>query len=213
VLCNLSRLSNKLKNWDEAVSHATKAIEVNPKHFKSFAVRASLYREKDMFEEAVRDYEAFLKSEPRNKDIKEELHKTKIALAQSKKKDYYKILGVTRNATDDEVKKAYKTLAKVHHPDRHSNATPAEQKKQEKLFKDLGQAYSILSDPGKRRKYDMGGYDENSPGDGFSSAAGFNAGFDPTMFFSAFMGPQGFQQAGDFRGFQGAGTSRRFYQQ
>ena len=186
--------------------------------------------------------QAFLKSEPRNAEIKNELHKTKIALAQSKKKDYYKILGVTRNATDDEVKKAYKTLAKVHHPgkrslidyrlfhrlcdsdelisgiiylftDRHSSATPAEQKKQEKLFKDLGQAYAVLSDPAKRRKYDMGAYDENSPGDSFSSAAGFNAGFDPTMFFSAFMGPQGFQQAGDYRGFQGAGTSRRFYQQ
>jgi DnaJ family protein C protein 7 len=210
----LAKLSNKLKNWDEAVGYATKAIEINPKHAKSFAVRANLYKDKDMFEEAIRDYDNFLKSDPKNVEIKNELHRTKIALAQSKKKDYYKILGVSRNATEDELKKAYKTLAKAHHPDRHSNATQIEQKKQEKLFKDLGQAYAVLSDPTKRRKYDMGAYDENSSGDGFSSAAGFNAGFDPSMFFSAFMNQQ--QGGGGFNpgGFnQGAGTSRRFYYQ
>jgi len=171
------------------VKHATDAIATYPQHIKSYAVRANLYKEKDMFEEAIRDYEMFIKSDSQNADVKKELHSCKVALAQSKKKDYYKILGVSRSASDDDLKRAYRTLAKAHHPDRHSIATLQEQKKQEKIFQDLGQAYAILSDPNKRRKYDMGGYDENSPGDGFSTAAGFS-GFDPHFFFQQFMTTQ-----------------------
>ncbi|PSR05570.1 MAG: molecular chaperone DnaJ [Bacteroidetes bacterium SW_11_45_7] len=64
-------------------------------------------------------------------------------------KDYYKILGVSRNASQDEIKKAYRKLAVKYHPDRNPDDKQAEEK-----FKDISEAYEVLSDPEKRKKYD-----------------------------------------------------------
>lgn len=65
-------------------------------------------------------------------------------------KDYYKILGVNRNATSEEIKKAYRKLAIEHHPDKHPG-----NKEVEERFKLITEAYRILSDPNKRRRYDL----------------------------------------------------------
>jgi len=71
------------------------------------------------------------------------------------KRDYYEILGVGRNATFEELKKAYRQLALRHHPDR----VPAEQKKEaEEKFKEISEAYAVLSDPQKRALYDQQGH-------------------------------------------------------
>ena len=72
----------------------------------------------------------------------------------SKKKDYYEILGVPRNASQEEIKKAYYRLAKQYHPDRHP---PEKRKWAEEKFKEIAEAYEVLSDPQKRRQYDMTG--------------------------------------------------------
>src|SRR5579871_6395801 len=69
-------------------------------------------------------------------------------------KDYYKVLGVQRNASQDEIKKAFRKLARKHHPD----VNPGD-KRAEELFKEIGEAYSVLSDPDKRKKYDRWGPD------------------------------------------------------
>jgi len=63
------------------------------------------------------------------------------ALKQAEKKDYYKILGVPRNATSDQIRKAYKKAALRCHPDRHANKSEAQKKEMEQKFKDVGEAY------------------------------------------------------------------------
>jgi molecular chaperone DnaJ len=83
------------------------------------------------------------------------------------KRDYYEILGITRTATDVEIKKAYRKLAVQHHPDKNPGDHTAEEK-----FKEAAEAYSILSDPQKRAAYDRFGHQG-------VSGAGAGAGFDP----------------------------------
>ena len=69
-------------------------------------------------------------------------------------KNLYDILGVSKDATQEEIKKAYRKLSLKYHPDKHVGDTPEEQKKNEELFKDVAQAYSVLGDPEKRAQYD-----------------------------------------------------------
>ncbi|MFZ0088539.1 MAG: J domain-containing protein [Solirubrobacteraceae bacterium] len=88
--------------------------------------------------------------------------------------DYYKILGVGKNASDEEIKKAYRKLARRYHPDRN----PGDRKAEER-FKEISQAHDVLSDADKRKAYDRG----TGP---FGSFTGAGAGFDPSSFSGGF---------------------------
>jgi molecular chaperone DnaJ len=88
--------------------------------------------------------------------------------------DYYKTLGVGKNASDEEIKKAYRKLARKYHPDRNAGDKQAEEK-----FKEISQANDVLSDPDKRKAYDRG----TGPLGGFTNMAG---GFDPSAFGGGF---------------------------
>ena len=73
------------------------------------------------------------------------LQEAKLELKKSKRKDYYKILGVEKSANDDEIKKAYRKRAMVHHPDRHSSASEDEKKDHETKFKEVSLVHITLA--------------------------------------------------------------------
>jgi DnaJ-class molecular chaperone len=100
-------------------------------------------------------------------------------------RDHYEVLGVAKTASEDELKKAYRKLARQHHPDRNPG-----DKKADASFKEVQEAYSVLSDKDKRAKYDQFGFAAQGPGMG-QGPGGFDfssAGFDPGAFDSADLG-------------------------
>ena len=114
------------------------------------------------------------------------------------KRDYYEVLGISKTASDDEIKKAYRSLAKKYHPDVNPGDKSAEEK-----FKEVNEAYAILSDGDKRAAYDSYGhsaFDGTGAQNGAGGFGGFDGGFDFGDIFGSFFG-------GGFGG--GSGSQRR----
>lgn len=144
-------------------------------------------------EASVVDYKAALEqakfedSVAEVRSLQTELKKAEAALKRSKTKDYYKILGVSRDCSDIEIKKAYRKESLVHHPDKGGD---------EEKFKLVNEAFSVLSDPQRRQRYDMGEEDSEYGG----GSGGMNS-MNPQDFadiFAQFGGgmPQGFGGSG-----------------
>lgn len=121
------------------------------------------------------------------------------------KRDYYEVLGVGKNASEDEIKKAYRKIAIKYHPDRNPGNKEAEDK-----FKEAAEAYDVLHDPQKRQQYDQFGFDGpmggGFGGGGFGGGAGMNMDDIFSMFGDIFGGHAGF--GGGFGGFGGGGGRR-----
>lgn len=121
------------------------------------------------------------------------------------KRDYYEVLGVDKNASEEDIKKAYRKLAIKYHPDRNPDSKEAEDK-----FKEAAEAYDVLHDPQKRQQYDQFGFDAPGAGGfgGFGSAGGFSMDDIFSMFGDVFGGRGGF---GGFSGFGGGGGQHAQY--
>lgn len=141
-------------------------------------------------------------------------------------KDYYDVLSVTRSASEGDIKSAYRKLAKQYHPDKNAGDEKAANR-----FKEIGEAYAVLSDTEKRRLYDQYGHDGQVPPGAWSGAGGAGGGFpgadfggvDASQFSDFFQGLFGQQgRGGGFRGggaqvnlddlMSGMGGGRRFVQ-
>lgn len=118
------------------------------------------------------------------------------------KRDYYEVLGVDRNASEEDIKVAYRKLAIKYHPDRNPGNKEAEEK-----FKEAAEAYEVLHDPQKRKQYDQFGFD-GPQGSGFGN---FGGGMDMDDIFSMF--GDIFGGHGGFGGFGGFGGSQPNHQQ
>lgn len=167
---------------------------------KARKTKARALGESGDWETASREFKAIQESNPEEPGIAKDIRNAEIELKKSKRKDYYKILGVEKDATDNDIKKAYRKLAIIHHPDKNPDDEGAAER-----FKDVGEAYETLSDSEKRARYDSG-EDLIDPSEMFAQqGGGFPMGgmggggmnISPEMLFNM-MGSQGGGGGGGF---------------
>jgi len=165
-----------LKDYKRAVASCDAALEIDSEDVDALLQKSSAQL-------GAEDYENAVRTAKRARDVsdddrtKKTHQKAEVALKQSKAVNYYKVLGVTRDASSKEIKKAYRDLALKYHPDK------VEDKKDEdaavKKFQEIAQAYEILSDDELRAKYDRGedvtgsGQQQGPPGGGGGFPHGF----------------------------------------
>ncbi|KAJ3340699.1 hypothetical protein HDU83_006935 [Entophlyctis luteolus] len=172
--------------------------------------RADSLLKQENYEEAVRDYQVASEIKPQDREIANALARAKKAEKTAKRKDYYKILGIDRSADEGAIKKAYRKLALQYHPDKQASLPEEERASCDSKFKEISEAYSVLSDPRKKEMFDSG-----MDVDGSSASAGqggfggnpFGGGGGENMedILRMFMGAQ--QQ----RGFGGRSQGQHFH--
>jgi len=151
--------------------------------------------------EAIRDFNEASEHDSSGFGVQEKLKGAQAAAKKAKKKDYYKILGVSKNAQEPEIKKAYKKLSLKWHPDKN-NGSPEERAKADKMFREINEAKEVLCDRDMRDKYDQGmDLDQIKSGGGGPNMGDMNDIFQ--MFMGGGMGGMG--GMGGRRGGRGGG--------
>ncbi|KAK4250539.1 hypothetical protein C7999DRAFT_38384 [Corynascus novoguineensis] len=198
ILQNRALCRIKLKQYDDAIADCERAISLDPQYIKARKTKANALGLADKWEAAVREWKSIQELDPEDRTIAKEVRKAELELKKSQRKDYYKILGIEKTATENEIKKAYRKLAIVHHPDKNPGDADAEAR-----FKDISEAYETLIDPQKRERYDSG-VDLADPSDMFGGG-GMGGGIDPEIIFSMMGGMGGGGPFGGGGGFPGGG--------
>lgn len=142
ILQNRAQAHINLKEYDNAVNDCNEALRLDPSYIKAQKMRAKAHGGAGNWEEAVRDYKAVAESNPTEKGIQEEIRKAEFELKKAARKDYYKILGVEKDASEHDIKKAYRKMAIKYHPDKNRDGEAGDEK-----FKEIGEAYETLIDP------------------------------------------------------------------
>nr|ABA28991.1 Dna J-like protein 3 [Cladocopium sp. C3] len=143
----------KLQDPNEAIKQCNEALKLDENDVDALCDRAEAHILNEMYDEAVNDYQQAKNINEHLNKVQEGLERAQKLQKQSKKRDYYKILGLKRSATKKEILKSYRKLAVQWHPDQYKGE---DKKKAEKMFIDVAAAKEVLTDPEKRAKYDNG---------------------------------------------------------
>ncbi|RNF17190.1 putative TPR-repeat-containing chaperone protein DNAJ [Trypanosoma conorhini] len=170
---NQAAAKMELKEYSDALLDCDFAVNNGLSTAKLFARRARIHEALNNYDDALRDIQ---KATEMDASYEGEFQRTKASAKRAKRKDYYKVLDLPPNENDDaQIKRAYKKACLQWHPDKWAHASQEEKTHAEKMFKEVGEAFSILSDPQKKRMYDNGMLDnavEGASGTGFSGFAG-----------------------------------------
>ncbi|KAK7031447.1 hypothetical protein R3P38DRAFT_3393378 [Favolaschia claudopus] len=194
LLSNRATALLKLNRHEEALRDTDASLSLTPTSFKALRTRARIHLHLEQYEKCVADFKSAIQQvgmdgaagENDRRALQTELKKAEAALKRSKTKDYYKILGISRDCDGADIKKAYRRESLKHHPDKGGD---------EEKFKLVVEANAVLSDPQRRERYDMG---EDEDGMNDSSGMGGMGGMDLSELFAQFNG-------GGFRASAGGG--------
>ena len=207
ILANRALCYQKLNKNTEALRDSNQSIKLNPYYARGYVKRGNVYMELKMYDDARADFQKAKELDPSVSGVEGFLNDANKKAEKARKRDYYAILGIDRNASEHEIKKAYKKMAMKYHPDRNSESEETK-KMAEKKFIDVNDAYSVLSDPKKKSMYDQG-IDPLNPEE--ASSGGVHFGGDASDILKMFFGggsPFGFSTGGS--GFGDGGSFRTF---
>lgn len=203
VFFNRACCNANLRNHADVVKDCTFAIRIDDEYVKAILRRARtnlILGEEADCQNAINDYQTVMDlaekrgDEDKMKEMRGNMREAQVQLKRSKQKDFYKILGVERDATESEIKKSYRKSALKWHPDRHANSSEEEKTKAETSFREINHAYEVLSDSEKKARYDSGvdieDLDNPHAGCGRGGMGG-HGGIDPNVLFEMFMRQQG----------------------
>lgn len=155
VFRHTCRCNNKLGHVVEAIQECTEYLNhVNENDLDVLLERGEALLQNEQYDEAIEDFQKALNVNGESKRAKEALHRAQKLQKQAKKKDYYKILGVRRNADKRTIMKAYRKLAQKWHPDQFQS--DAEKARAQEKFFDIANAKEVLTNPEKRQRFDAG---------------------------------------------------------
>ncbi|XP_074657591.1 dnaJ homolog subfamily C member 3-like [Tubulanus polymorphus] len=143
----------KAGNVKEALNTCNEVLSIEPDNIEAICDRADAYLSDGRYDEAIRDFQDAINIDGNHQRSQEGIQRSQKLKKQASKRDYYKILGVRRNASKKDIKTAYRKLAVKWHPDKYEGD---DKKKAEKMFIDIAAAKEVLSDPEKREKFDNG---------------------------------------------------------
>eukprot|EP00801_Mesodinium_rubrum_P002346 Mrub_02346.p1 GENE.Mrub_02346~~Mrub_02346.p1 ORF type:complete len:508 (-),score=106.64 Mrub_02346:224-1621(-) len=174
ILGNRSACREKLKLYHQAYDDICESIEINENNAKSYLRRANILYHLEIYHESLQDYNKARQLDPYIQNMDEKIQYCNNKIKATKKKDLYDVLGVSKTATDNEIKKAWKKKSLSLHPDRMVGKSRSEKLIADKELRELNEANDILSDPKKRNQYDTNGFDEH--GNVSEGCQGFNFG-------------------------------------
>ncbi|KAE8348457.1 hypothetical protein BDV28DRAFT_90477 [Aspergillus coremiiformis] len=144
-----------------ASSYCYEAFEINPYSLPALLFRSQTALDEDRLEDAIKALNTAKEHHPNSKDVQALLQKAHVLLKRSKQKDYYKVLGISRDADHRTIKRAYRQLTKQHHPDK-AKSQGVTKEEAEKKMATINEAYEVLSDSELKDRYDNGD-DPNDP--------------------------------------------------
>jgi len=194
----------EMNNLKKAQQYCDEALTWNPNCLHALIGKAQKELDSDDFNAAMHTLNQAKEHHGGSHKVQEMLQKAQTLLKRSKQKDYYKVLGVSRDADEREIKRAYRKLTKEHHPDKAAQQGIAPEEAQKKMSQ-INEAYEVLSDPELKARFDRGddpndtSQQQGNPFQG--SPFGFGGGGQPIFFQQRSGGGQQFQFKGAFPGF------------
>ena len=200
-LGDLSLTRTQMNNIKRAEPYCTEALKYNPACLPALIGKATREMDAENFEEAVRTLHQAKEHHPGSQRAKDMADKAAVMEKRSKQKDYYKVLGVSSDADERDIKRAYRKLTVKNHPDKASQQGISPEEAQKRMST-INEAYEVLSDPELKARFDRGDDPNDNSQQQGNPFQGSQFGGQPVFFRQGSGGGQQFKfQQGGFGGF------------